>query len=159
MAERKTVAEIIRFELKNAEVKSVDAASWAGIAPTTFAMKLKNNTFSAEEARAILEGLGYEIQLVAEKAPLMKKLGGIGPRVQCMVNRTIYDTARSVALCHTDWSDGWRKELFQDQEGRFFVAHYTNWEGASNFISEICKSDAAFLYAKYGDGKMKDLFM
>ena len=158
MEERMTVADIIRDLLAKHEVSANEAAKWAGIAQSTFSMKMKNNTFYAEEARAIIEGLGIEIKLMEESLPLKRQFGGIGPKVHLMVNRKIYDTSKSVALCHSSWTDGWRMELFVDADGSFFVVHYTKWEQAQNYISEIGKHDAAMIYAKYGDGTQNSLF-
>jgi len=158
MPERTTVAEVLRFHLQKADVPHVEAAKWIGVAPSTFAMKMKGSTFSAEEAVTILDNIGIEVALIEDKKPVNKKFGGVGPRVKMMVNKTIYDTSASIALCHTKWVDGWMRELFQDQHGRFFVAHYTKWEGATNLISEVGLKDAAMMYAKYGDGTMSGLF-
>lgn len=158
MEERVKIADLIRDLLAKHEVSVNEAAKWAGIAQSTFSMKLKGNTFSAEEARAIIEGLGIEIKLIEEGLPLKKQFGGVGPKVRLMVNRKIYDTSKSVALCHSEWADGWRMELFVDADGCFFVVHYTKWENAQDFISEIGKHDAAMMYAKHGDGTQNDLF-
>lgn len=52
MEERMTVADIIRDLLAKHEVSANEAAKWAGIAQSTFSMKMKNNTFYAEEAQS-----------------------------------------------------------------------------------------------------------
>lgn len=158
MEERITVAEIIRSALQKAEVSVSEAAKWAECAQSTFSMKLQRNTFTAEEARSVIEGLGIQIKLVEDSLPLKKQFGGVGPKVRLMVNRKIYDTSKSVALCHSNWVDGWRMELFVDPDGSFFVVHYTKWEHAQEFISEVGKHDAAMLYAKHGDGTENGLF-
>lgn len=46
-----TVSDIIRDLLAKHEVSANEAAKWAGIAQSTFSMKMKNNTFYAEEAQ------------------------------------------------------------------------------------------------------------
>lgn len=155
---RKTVAETLKELLQKAEISYATAAKWIDISPSTFGYKIANNTFFAEEALGVLDNLGVEVKLVEEAHLVNKKYGGIGPTVKRMVNRTIYDTSKSIALCHTDWDDGWRRELFVDDSGRFFVAHYTTWESAQPMISEMSKTDAMMMYAKHGSGEHADLF-
>lgn len=158
MIERKTVGETIRDLLQEAEISFASAAKWIDVSPSTFSSKVRNNTFYAEEAVEVLKNLGIEIKLEKEARLVNKKYGGIGPSVRRMVNRVIYDTSKSIALCHTEWTDGWRRELFVDEEGRFFVAHYTSLESAQPMISEMSKGDAMMMYAKYGNGENADLF-
>ena len=157
MSDRKPVCDIIKAEIERADIETAYVADAVNIKRSTFWMKLKNNSFSAEEAIRVLEYLGMEVSIVPSKG-IGKRVGGTGPRVRVMVNRTIYDTAKSYAICHTEWVDGWRMELFMDQENRFFVAHYTTWKDAANIISEIGKEDAAIMYTKYGDGAAFELF-
>lgn len=158
MGERKTVGQTVRELLENSGVNFQTAAEWIGVGKATVSQKISRNTFYAEEVLKILDNLGLECKIVEGTRLINKKYGGIGPTVHMMVNRTIYDTSKSIALCHSDWNDGWRTELFKDEEGRFFVAHYTSWEGARDFISEITKKDAMMYYAKYGSGEHSDMF-
>lgn len=134
------------------------AASWCGYSTSTFHQRFTNGSIHVDDAITILNKLGYEVKLERSKAPEFREFGGVGPKLRCMVNKTIYDTAKSYAICHTDWRDGWQMELFKDVAGRFFVAHYTQWEGAANFISEILPDEAKLMYSKYGDGSVDDLF-
>lgn len=156
--ERKPVGDVIRELLQEAEISYAQAAKWIDISASTFGSKVKGSTFYADEAVEVLYNLGMEIKIVKEAHLVNKKYGGIGPNFRMMVNRIIYDTSKSIALCHNEWNDGWRMELFVDEEGRFFVAHYTSLEGAKPFISEMSKNDAMMMYAKYGNGENADLF-
>lgn len=158
MDERKPVGETIKELLQEAEISFAQAAKWVEISPSTFSSKIRLNTFYAEEVLTILYNLGIEVKLVKEARTVNKKYGGVGPSFRMMVNRIIYDSSKSIALCHTEWSDGWRRELFVDDEGRFFVVHYTSLEGAKPFISEMSQHDAMMMYGKYGDGSQNALF-
>lgn len=158
MIERPTVGEVVKKLLEDAGVNYQTAAGWIDVAKSTFSQKVSRNTFYAEEVLTILDNIGMEIKIVEGTRLVNKQFGGIGGTVHMMVNRTIYDTDKSIALAHSDWFDCWRTELFQDTEGRFFVAHYTNLEAAKPFISEMSKKDAMMYYAKYGNGENADLF-
>lgn len=158
MDERKPVGEMIKELLQQKEVSFAQAAKWIGISASTFSSKVRLNTFYAEEALKVLDNLGVEVKLVEGERLVNRKYGGVGPSFRMMVNRIIYDTSKSYALCHTGWEDGWRRELFMDEEGRFFVVHYTTLESSKPFISEMSPFDAKMMYGKYGDGEQNHLF-
>ena len=158
MGERQTVGIFIKNALEKAGINFQTAAEWIDVAKSTFGQKISRNTFYAEEVLTILDNLGLEVKVVEGTRLINKKYGGIGGTVHMMVNRTIYDTDKSVALAHSDWFDSWRTELFRDDDGRFFLAHYTQLEAAKPFISEMSKKDAEMYYAKYGNGEHSDMF-
>ena len=41
-------------------------------------------------------------------------------------------------------------ELYVDDEGRYFFAEYTNWEGVKDRITPVSARDAAVFIDKYG---------
>jgi len=66
-----------------------------------------------------------------------------------MVNGIKYDTYKSDAICHSDETEDSFDELYEDDEGRYFVAHYVNWEGGVNYISPISQEAASKMIHKY----------
>jgi transcriptional regulator with XRE-family HTH domain len=114
--------------------------------------KLSRNTIRAQEFLDILSYIGYEVKLFTGGEELKIRRRGTSDRVRKMVNGVIYDTAKSDALCKTLWTDGWQLELFRDEEGKYFVAHYTTWEDSVNHISPCTPETARKLYEQYGEG-------
>ncbi len=156
-----TVADIIRDALKAKNWSQRELAAKMGWSPQNLSGRLKNNSLSAEEWRKVAAILGFEIKMVEidSNEELKTRKRGIGPRVRQMVNGVIYDTYKADALCHTLWTDGWFMELYRDGEGRYFVAHYTDWKNGVNHISPCSIEDARRLYEQYGeDGDADSVF-
>ena len=153
-------ADIIRDILKAENISGRELARRIGRVPSAVSTKLKNNTLTAEVFFDWCDKLGYEV-IVQRKGDGERIDGsrrGIGPRLRRMVGKIIYDTEKSAALCHTPEQDGWFMELYVDDDGRFFVAHYTDWEGSENFISQVNPEEARRLYDTYGDGSADGFF-
>lgn len=127
-------------------------------APQNLNKKLLNNTISAQEFFDAAALLGYEIKMVESESneELRGRKRGVGPRVRQMVGGVIYDTFKADALCHTLLTDGWFLELYRDENGRYFVAHYTEWESGINHISPCGSEDARRLYEQYGEDEPVD---
>ena len=152
-------ADIIR-ELMDAEgVSGRELARKIGRAPSAVSSRLTNNTLTAETFFEWCDILGYEV-VVQKKdcgSKFQGKRRGIGPRMRRMVGRIIFDTEKSEAICHTPERDGWFMELYADEEGRFFIAHYNSW-GGENFISQAGADEARCMYDAYGDGTADEFF-
>ena len=123
-----------------------------GLTPQNLSRKLLNNTITTREFLSALSHLGYEIKLIESEASELTttRKRGVGPRVRQMIDGVIYDTFKAEALCYTTPRDGWFMELYKDDNGRHFVAHYTEWESGTNHISLCGEADAMGLCEKYG---------
>lgn len=133
-------------------------AEQMGQAKQNLNRKLVRNTITAQEFIEAASIIGCRVALIetGSNKEIKNRKRGIGPRVRQMVGGVIYDTHKSDALCHTLPMDGWFMELYRDQEGRYFVAHYTEWESGVNHISPCSKEDARRLYEEHGDGDDAD---
>lgn len=136
--------EIIISALTHRNKTQRELAAALGLNKPALCNKIHRSTLSADEFIKAADWLGYEI-VVAEREngeelrPIRK---GIGPRVKKVIDGVLYDTGRASALCHTKPESGWWLELYEQSDGRFFVAHYTDWAGADNFIT-LCPPDEA----------------
>lgn len=119
-------------------------AEQIGAAPQNFNRKLVRNTLSAQELIDVAAALGCRVALLDNSSDkeLKSRIAGIGPRVRQAVDGVLYDTAKSDAICHTEPVAGWFMELYRDTNGRFFVAHYTDWQTGSNHLSTCGAEDA-----------------
>lgn len=119
-------------------------AGQIGAAPQNFNRKLVRNTLSAQELIAAAAALGCRVALLEDTSgnELKPRKVGIGPRLRSLVDGVWYDTYKADALCHTEPVAGWFMELYRDYNGRYFVAHYTNWESGTNQLSTCSPEDA-----------------
>lgn len=124
-------------------------AGQLGAEPQNFNRKLVRNTLSAQELIDAAEALGYRVALLDNSSgkELKPRRVGIGPRLRQMIDGVLYDTGKSDAICHTEPVAGWFMELYRDIKGRYFVAHYTDWENDSGHLSVCGLEDAKRLYA------------
>lgn len=134
-------------------------AGQIGAAPQNFNRKLVRNTLSAQELIDAAAALGCRVALLDDSSgeELKPRRTGIGPRLRQVVDGVLYDTDKSDAICHTDPVAGWFMELYQDSHGRYFVAHYTDWETSSGHISACGAEDARRLCAVCGVD-IRDIF-
>ncbi len=150
-----SVADIINDALKAKGWSQKQLAAAMNQSPQNLSKKLVNNTLSAQEFLDAVGHLGYEVKVaeLGSSEELQTRKRGVGPRLRRMVNRVTYDTYKADALCHTPMQDGWYMELYRDEEGRYFVAHYTMWEEGVDFISPCGEEDARKLYEEHGDAE------
>lgn len=155
-----TVSDMIRAAMAAENVSVRQMAEMVGRSPSAVSTRLNNNTLTAEAFVDYADKLGYDVVMKkrSDGGAVVSRRRGIGPRLRKMAGRVIYDTSKADAICHTEEHDGWFMELYRDAEGRFFVAHYTSWEGAENFVSQITPEDARKIYELYGDGSADDFF-
>ena len=146
-----TAAEICKGLIERSTLRQKDVADKMGWTQQSISNKFRRNTLSAEEFRKIIEILGFEIKIVVNETSeeIKTRRKGVGERLQLMVNGVKYDTYKADAICHSDESEDIFYELYQDIEGRYFVAQYVKWEGGVSSISPIGKKDAEKLMKKF----------
>lgn len=136
--------EIILNALARRNKTQRELAAALGLTEPALCNKLHRSTLTADEFIRAAECLDYKLVVAdcedgEELRPIRK---GIGPRVKKVIDGVLYDTDRASALCHTEPESGWWLELYEHSDGSFFVAHYTDWAGAENFIT-LCPPDEA----------------
>ncbi len=145
--------EMIINALARCKKTQREMAAALGLTEPALCNKLHRSTLSADEFIRAAEWLGYKLVVAEcengeELRPIRK---GIGPRVKKVINGVLYDTKRASALCHTEPESGWWLELYEQSDGSFFVAHYTDWAGAENFITLCPPAEAQKLIAANSD--------
>jgi len=149
-------ADVVLDALRARSVTSKDMAEMMGVRPNTLSRKISENRLTANEFFFIAENLGYYVTLTDREGgnELKVRMRGTGRRVKRMLNGIIYDTSKADAVCHTTTENGWYIELYQDDQGRYFAAHYSTWEGADPFITVCPENEAKKLMQMYGDLEM-----
>lgn len=114
--------------------------------------RFRRDAFPADTFLQMLDLLGYDFKIVKKGSDevVEPKKKGIGEKLRMMVNGITYDTEKSDALCHAT-TDDIMYELYEDKEGRYFVAIYPLWKNAVNSISPISKEKAHDLIEAFGD--------
>ena len=145
-----TPVEIIKDLISKSDIQQKELGEQMGWTEVATSNRLRRNTLSAADFIKMVDILGYEIKIVEkgsdEEVTVRKK--GVGERLRMMVNGIKYDTAKSDALCHSDPDGFGFYELYKDDSGRYFVAHYSSWEGGVNTISPISEYDALAMIRK-----------
>ena len=146
-----TASEQCKKLIERSEMLQKTVAQAMGWTEAGLCNKFRRNSLSADEFMKILDILGYEMQIVSKDTQEEVKLRktGIGPRLKMMVNGIKYDTYKADAICHTDAEKPSFDEVYRDDEGRYFVAHYVNWDGGISSISPIDKDDVKKLFPEY----------
>ena len=105
----------------------------------------------ADELREMLR-VDYWIESETELDAAIRKMAGLN------IGLFVSDSGRSRYEKKKDVEAPERKdmELYRDQEGRYFVAHYREWESGVNHISPCSKEDARRLYEEHWDGDDAD---
>jgi transcriptional regulator with XRE-family HTH domain len=140
--------EVIQNALKSRGMKQKDIAAAMGLSPQGFSKKLVNDTISAAELFKALDLIGLEVfyRDKATGSEVKEIKTGVIPRVSMVVNQIRYDTNKADALCHTEALDGWMTELYRDFRGRYFIVHWTEWDGVKPSISPCEESHAMRFY-------------
>lgn len=143
-----TASDQCKKLIERSDMLQKDVAKAMGWTEASLCNRFRRNSLSAEEFMKIMDILGFEIQIVCKGTQEEVKLRktGVGPRLKMMVNGIKYDTFKSDAICHTDENQPCYDEVYRDEEGRYFVAHYVNWEGGTSSISPISKDDVQKLF-------------
>ena len=141
---RVVAAHLISGAMRRRNVMQKEVATALHRNPATFSRHLSENTLRAQEFIEAAGYLGYKVTLVDAETDeeLAAPPADEWPRVKKQIDGVLYDTAQAMPVCRTPELDGWWMGLHQTSEGRFFVAHYTRWEGAENFITLCPESEA-----------------
>ncbi len=147
-----TPTEILKDLIKRSPMQQKEVAERMGWSPEGTSNKLRRGTISADEFAQMLEILGYEMKIVEidTSAEVTARRRGVGKRLNMLVNGIRYDTYKADAICHSDESKDMFVELYRDDEGRYYVANYVNWEGGISSISPIGEADALTLMEELG---------
>lgn len=139
-----TAAELLAGAIASRKKPNKEVAAHLGAKASTFSRRISRNCLKAQELMDAAEYLGYKVVLVdADTEELVEFPGkSTGPRIRKQIDAVVYDTAKSKPICHTDPDNGWWMELFEADSGKFFVAHYTTWDGVGNFIT-LCPAEEA----------------
>lgn len=151
-------SDIVKDALQLRGVLQKELAERVGQDHKYLSKKLTTNNMKAQELIDLLHELGYEIMLVDRQEgwkTVSVRRRGTGPRVKRMVDGVTFDTAKADALCHTDVEDGRYIELYLDQEGRFFIVHYSLWQKEDASITLCQEDEARHLFDEYGDGTVE----
>lgn len=146
-------ADVVLDALRARGVTSKDMAETMGVRPNTLSRKISENRLTANEFFFIADSLSYDVTLTDRDggSELKVRQRGTGRRVKRMLSGIIYDTGKADAVCHTPMENGWYIELYQDDQGRYFAAHYSTWAGADPFITICPENEAQKLMQMYDD--------
>ena len=144
--------QIVRSLIRDNNVYQSSVAKKLGWTGQALSNKLRRNMLSADEFFKVIEALGCEIKIIKTETQdefvAKQRKKGVGLRLRQMVDGVRYDTANADAICH--WDDGEiMHELYQNDDGSYFVAQYVHWECGINSILPISETDAERLKAKY----------
>lgn len=130
-------AELLVNAMESRGAKNKDVAAVLHAKTSTFSKHITQNCLKAQELVDAAEYLGYKVVLVDTKdnTELELKSRSDSPRVRKQIDGKVYDTTRARFICRTGASDGWWLELYQNEDGEYFVAHYTHWDGVESFLS------------------------
>lgn len=151
--------DILKASCKATGTSQNDGAKRINFTKQQFSSKLVRGTLRADEFLDFLDAIGIDVEFKVRETgkPVKVNVTGMGDRVQRMVDKIIYDTARSDALANNFYADGVNKftdgkamELYVDKEGRYFFAEYSDWEGVKDRIIPVTASVAAAFIEKYG---------
>ena len=154
------IKELVYSALEIADVSMLEACKRMGWITGQLTSRLARGSLRADEFYQLMDCIGIEVKLIKKETggEVTVKRAGAGRRIQAMVGKVKYDTARSNALANSFYADGEHEyndefkatELYQDNDGRFFFAEYTNWEGGVDRISPVNGAVAAAFIEKYG---------
>lgn len=137
-------AELLVNAIESRKAKNKDVAEALHSKTSTFSRHINENILKAQELVDAAEFLGYKVVLVdvtTNREMVVKAKSG-SPRVRRQIYAEVYDTDKAIYLCRTEKKDGWWIELYRTADGRYFAAHYTEWDGVDNFIT-LCPKEYA----------------
>lgn len=145
-----STSEICKDLISRSGYQQKEVAEKMGFTQQSFCNKLRRNSLSADEFIKLIGIIGYEVKIVevTTSEEVRSRRKGVGKRLQMMVNGVRYDTAKADAICHSDESEDLFCELYQNDDGTYFVAQYVTWDGGVSSITPIGYDDAQRIIAK-----------
>ncbi len=121
-------SEIIVQAIADRGVQKQNVAAYMGWRPSAFANRIRNNTFSFDEVKKIIDFLGYDVKIVdtaSETISVRERKKGVGAKVTKTINKAVYSTEKSDAVCHSVKQGGCFFELYKDlMKDQFFIVSY-----------------------------------
>lgn len=154
-----TAKDAITAALKSAGMTQAEAAHAIGLTPRQLSQRLVSGTLRADKFLELLDEIGVDIEFIARSSGehITARVKGYGRRVKQMVNSVIYDTANADAISNNFYADGVNEyidgqamELYIGNDGQYFFAQYSNYEGVKDRIIPVSDKDAAAFIEKYG---------
>lgn len=154
-----TAKELVLAALRSARISQVEATRRINWVPQQLTSRLARGSLRVDEFLTLMNAIEIDVQLVNRKTGELVRahIPGEGRRVVQMVDGVAYDTAKADALANSFYSDGESEyhdgvamELYQDIDGRYFLAEYTSLAGARDRIVPVTAEDAAAFIRKYG---------
>lgn len=121
-----------------------ELASSIGVSPKVLSEQLISGRIPFGRFSQILAELGYEVKVepLGGGVPVEPQMRGISKDIRQMVDGVVYDTRKADAVCHTSEQSGWYNELYQDQEGRYFVVRNSLWNRENSYIRPCLEKEA-----------------
>lgn len=127
MMMQKTAAEMLTELLKNCGISQRKLAEGMGCSPQVINSRFRNNAFKADDWLYAIRLLGYQVTLEPEgNSTRIERRQGVCPKFKKVVDGITYDSRKATPLCNR-WLIGEVQELYQDDDGRFFIAKLTTW--------------------------------
>lgn len=154
-----TAKEAITAALKSVGMTQADAAHAIGLTPRQLNQRLVRETLRADTFLELLDEIGVDIEFTARSSgkQITARVKGYGRRVKQMVNFVNYDTANADAVSNNFYADGENEymdgqalELYIGDDGKYFFAQYSSYEGIKDRILPVTEEEAANFIEKYG---------
>lgn len=128
MMTQKTAAEMLTELLKNSGISQRKLAEGMGCSPQVINSRFKNDAFKADDWLYAIRLLGYRVTLEPDgDTPQKNRRPGVCPKFRKVVNGIVYDSRKATPICHRWISNGGLQELYQNDDGRYFIANLTTW--------------------------------
>lgn len=154
-----TSKEVLVAAYKATNTSQGENAKKMGWTEQKLSSKLVRNSLRADEFLMLLDTIGIDVEFKVRGTgqPVKVRIPGAGRRVRRMVDKVIYDTAAADAVSNNfyadgvnEYTDGRAMELYVTQDGKYFFAEYSEWEGTKDRITPITANAAATFLEKYG---------
>lgn len=151
--------EILDAVLKKLNKTRANAAQGMGWTMQQLNCRIFRKSLRADDFLDLMESLGVDVTFTIRDSGknVNTHIIGAGRRVKAVVNHIPYDTRNADALANSFYADGKNKftggkalELYIDEEGRYFFAEYSEFEGIKDVITPVTGEVAASFIEKYG---------
>lgn len=128
MMMQKTAAEMLAELLKDCGISQRKLAEGMGCSPQVINSRFKNDAFKADDWLYAIRLLGYRVTLEPDgDTPQKNRRPCVCPKFRKVVNGIVYDSRKATPICHRWISNGGLQELYQNDDGRYFIANLTTW--------------------------------